>query len=130
MPKAEYVWSEEHIIRELDALSARMIVEPPVGRGWMGPRNSLRVIQASRLRESGWSTAGLAALYAVDRVQVERWLIAKPSETLRAQHGRTKRQIWLRICEALALIELGLWCQQPRAGQKFRARHSYRQRRH
>ena len=123
MPRAENKWTQEHIIRELDALGRRLIVEPPVLRGpnyhWRGLRNQERRLQAYRLAESGWSTAGLAAYYGVSLRLVEGWLKEQTLTPIRMRHTTGKRSIWLRICEALALIELGLWCQQPRRGRKL-----------
>jgi len=71
------------------------------------------------LAESGWSTAGLAAYYGVSLRLVEGWLKEQTLTPIRMRHTTGKRSIWLRICEALALIELGLWCQQPRRGRKL-----------
>jgi hypothetical protein len=123
MPKAEDWWSQEHIIRELDALGQRLIVEPPVLRGphkdLRGLTSQERRIQAYRLAGSGWSTAGLASYYGVSLKTVETWLKAQTLTPIRMRHTTGKRSIWLRICEALALIELGLWCQQPRRGRKL-----------
>jgi len=138
MPRAENCWTQEHIIRELDALGRRLIVEPPVmwgpSRDIQGPRNYERRLQAYRLVESGWSTAGLAAYYGVSLKTVETWLKRQTLTPIRMRHIPGKRTIWLRICEALALIELGLWCQQPRRGRKLhsnrRGQHRRIERRH
>ena len=120
MPRAERKWTQEHIIRELDALGERLIVESPVIRG-STPRgqgrhslNRMRMLQAYRLLDSGWSPTGLAAFYRVPYETVESWQKCRVTERVCAKHTRGKRTIWLRICEAIALVRLDLWVNEPR----------------
>ena len=123
MPSAEYWWTEEEIIEKLDDLGKKMIVEKPVVRGKnRGITKAARRAQACRLIESGWSAHGLATYYDVPLRTVEAWLQKLPTERIRVVHGVGKRPIWVRICEAVALIQLDLWHQPRRGIERYRYR--------
>ena len=107
-------WTYEQQLAFLEELDRALLVEKPVFRGPIAgcaPMDGVvatRMLQASRLRASGWSNTGLAMLYRVSRDAIERWVLRLPGEAIRARSagGLPMAQ---KVAEAIALVQVDCW---------------------
>ena len=107
-------WTYEQQLAHLEELDRTLLVEKPVFRGqvWgcalMDAMVATRMLQASRLKASGWSNTGLAMLYRVSRDAIERWVLRLPGEAVRARSAGD-RPMAQKVAEAIALVQVDCW---------------------
>jgi hypothetical protein len=80
------------------------------------------MIQACRLRESGWSIQGLATLFDVSFTSIENWLCKRPLDTTIRRPGGALPKIEDRVEEAIALIRMGYWPLKQRSEVQVKSR--------